>query len=126
MREYESMIILRSDLTETELTKVITKVEEIITNKEGKILKKDHWGVKKLAYQIDKHSRGNYFVYDFVTPNENITSLEHALKYDESVLRYMTIKLKDKIDIEKRLEELSKKEEKAKQSIEVGVRSKFN
>ena len=108
------------------MTKVITKVEEIITNKEGKILKKDHWGVKKLAYQIDKHSRGNYFVYDFVTPNENITSLEHALKYDESVLRYMTIKLKDKIDIEKRLEELSKKEEKAKQSIEVGVRSKFN
>ena len=105
MREYESMIILRSDLTETELTKVITKVEEIITNKEGKILKKDHWGVKKLAYQIDKHSRGNYFVYDFVTPNENITSLEHALKYDESVLRYMTIKLKDKIDIEKRLKD---------------------
>lgn len=126
VREYESMIILRSDLTETELAKVVTKVEGIMTNKDGKILKKDHWGIKKLAYPIEKHSRGNYFVYDYDTLNENISSLEHALKYDESVLRYMTLKLKDKVNIEKRLEELSRKEEKAKQSFEEGAKSKFH
>jgi small subunit ribosomal protein S6 len=108
MREYEAMIIVKPDLPEAELTKMMTRWESIIGNEGGQIIKKDTWGVRKLAYPIRKTNRGAYFVYDVATKQDNIRELERVLKLDESVLRSIAVKLNDDVNIEERKVELQK------------------
>jgi small subunit ribosomal protein S6 len=108
MREYEALIIAKSDLPEAELTKMVTRWESIIGNNGGQIVRKDIWGVRRLAYPINRNSRGYYFVYDVATSAENIAELDRILKLDENILRTMIIKLADAVDIDARRIELQK------------------
>jgi small subunit ribosomal protein S6 len=108
MREYEALIIAKSDLPEAELNKMVTRWESIIGSNGGQIVRKDVWGVRRLAYPINRNSRGYYFVYDVATSAENIAELDRILKLDENILRTMIIKLADTVDIEARRIELQK------------------
>ena len=108
MREYEAMIIVKPDLPEAELTKMVGKWESIIGTEGGQIIKKDTWGVRKLAYPIRKVTRGSYFVYDVATTQTNIRELDRVLKLDENVLRSLAVKLNDSVDVEVRKVELQK------------------
>jgi small subunit ribosomal protein S6 len=108
MREYETMIIVKPDLPEAELTKMITRWETILGTDGGQIIKKDSWGVRKLAYPIRKITRGAYYVYDVATTQGNIRELERVLNLDESVLRNISVKINDAVDVEKRRVELQK------------------
>jgi small subunit ribosomal protein S6 len=108
MREYEALIIAKADLPEAELNKMVTRWENILTNKGGQIIRKDVWGVRRLAYAINRNSRGYYFVYDVATLAENVTELDRILKIDENILRTMIIKLADNVDVEARRVELQK------------------
>jgi small subunit ribosomal protein S6 len=113
MREYEAMIIAKADLPEAELSKLTSRWENIIGTDGGEIIRKDNWGVRKLAYPINKQSRGYYVVYDVATTQENIKELDRVLKLDEGVLRSMVIKLDDDVDVEVRKIELQKEVEAA-------------
>lgn len=113
MREYEAMIISKPDLPEAELTKMTSKWESIITAEGGQIIQKNSWGVRKLAYPIQKTSRGNYMVYDVASKQDNMKELERILKLDENVLRCMVVKLDDEVNVEKRRIELQKQAEEA-------------
>lgn len=120
MREYEAMIISKLDIPEAELTKMVSRWESIINENGGEIIKKDNWGAKRLAYPIQKLNRAHYHVYDVATHPENIHELERVLKYDENVLRSLIINLDDsvdvsqrKLDLQKRAEELAKREAEA-------------
>jgi len=115
MREYETMIVVKPDLPEAELTKIMSRWESIIGNEGGQIIKKDVWGVRKLGYPIRKATRGAYFLYDVATSSENIRELDRVLKLDENVLRAMSIKLGDTVDVEQRKVELQKAAEAAAQ-----------
>lgn len=113
MREYEAMIISKIDLPEAELTKMVERWETIVSKDGGQIVKKEPLGVKRFAYPIEKHTRGNYFVYDVATSQENIRELERVLKFDENVLRSMIVKLADHINVAERRIELQKQAEEA-------------
>ncbi len=108
MREYEALIIAKADLPEAELNKMVTRWENIIGTQGGQIVRKDVWGVRRLAYPINRNNRGYYFVYDVATIAENITELDRVLKLDENILRTMIIKLADNVDVEARRVELQK------------------
>lgn len=111
MREYEAMIISKTDIPEAELTKMVSRWESIISKDGGEIVKKEPWGVRRLAYPIEKQNRGHYFVYDVATTQENIHELERALKFDENVLRSMVVKLSDDVDVAERRLELQRQAE---------------
>jgi small subunit ribosomal protein S6 len=113
MREYEAMIIAKADLPEAELTKMVARWENIIGTSGGQIVRKDVWGVRRLAYPIRKQNRGYYFVYDMATTAENVAELDRILKLDENVLRTMIIKLAEAVDVEARRIELQKQAEAA-------------
>jgi small subunit ribosomal protein S6 len=113
MREYEAMIIAKADLPEAELTKMVARWESIIGTSGGQIVRKDIWGVRRLAYPIRKQNRGYYFVYDMATSAENVAELDRILKLDENVLRTMIIKLAETVDVEARRVELQKQAEAA-------------
>ncbi len=124
MREYEAMIIAKADLPEAELSKMVSKWETIIGTDGGQVVKKETWGVRRLAYPINKQNRGNYFVYDVATNQVNIHELERILKLEENVLRSMVIKLADHVNVEDRRLELQKQAEAAAQRAAEAAREK--
>lgn len=124
MREYEAMIIAKADLPEAELSKMVSKWETIIGTDGGQVVKKETWGVRRLAYPINKQNRGNYFVYDIATSQANIHELERILKLEENVLRSMVIKLADNVNVEARRLELQKQAEAAAQRAAEAAREK--
>jgi small subunit ribosomal protein S6 len=113
MREYEAMIVAKADLNEAELSKMVTKWESIIALDGGEVVKKDSWGVRRLAYPINKQVRGNYMVYDIATKSENMLELERILKLDQNVIRSMIVKLADNVNVAERRLELQKQAEEA-------------
>lgn len=92
---------------------MLTRWEGIIGENGGQIIRKDSWGVRKLAYPINKVTRGVYHVLDVAASTENARELERILKLDENVLRALIIKLSDKVDVEARRIELQKQAEAA-------------
>ncbi len=108
LREYEFTLVAKADLPDTERAKVIGGYEEILLRSGGEVIKKDDWGIKRLAYPIKKNFRGHYVIYDVASLPENIAECERLLRIDENMLRYMVVKVDDEVDVEKRRAELAK------------------
>lgn len=102
IREYEISLITRGDLSDADHQKTAEKYEEILTRDGGTIINRDDWGVKKLCYPINRQYRGRYFMYDIAASAVNIAEAERLMRIDESVLRYMTVRISDTVDLEKR------------------------
>ncbi len=112
MRRYETTVILMSDLPDDQRESMQNKWEGIIAQFKGELIKVDDWGQKRLAYDIKKESRGHYLLFDYAMEDIGlIKELERVLRLDDNVLKYMTIKASEKVDIEAiRKQEMSKTE----------------
>lgn len=97
---YEGVIILNASLEDTQIDSVLNRIEDQVTSNGGQILNIDKWGRKRLAYQIQRSKSGYYIIYQFEAPRELISKLERNLRLDETVIRYLTIKLEKK-DLER-------------------------
>ena len=93
---YESVVILSASLEETQIDSVIKRIEDQVTSSGGQILNVDRLGRKRLAYQIQRSKSGYYIIHQFEAPRELISKLERNLRLDETVIRYLTIKLEKK------------------------------
>ena len=100
MKRYETMFIVQSELASEDITAIIDRYSKIITDMKGTILKVERWGKRKLAYLIRKQSRGFYILVDFAGRREIVAELERILKFDDKVLKYMSVKLADSITAE--------------------------
>ncbi len=98
--EYETIYILKPDLTEDAIAGVSEKVEGIVKQFEGVVLERDDWGKRKLAYPISRNSRGHYVRFHYVGPGDLVAELERQLRYDDSLLRFLTVKLGFDVDVE--------------------------
>ena len=102
LREYETTIILRSDLPPSVLDSAIERVRDTVNNNGGKMLEINHWGKKKLAYDIQKQSRGVYFYTNFLGEGPTVKELERTMKLSDNILRFLTVQLSAKVDPETR------------------------
>ncbi len=100
MRRYETIYILRPTLGEEEINRVIESTNAILTADDGDIIAIDKWGLRKLAYLIKKESNGYYVFCDYGTDPDNVTEMERRFRIDDAVMKYMTLKVADTIDIE--------------------------
>lgn len=98
LREYETTIILRADLPPSVLDTTVERMRDVVNNNGGKMLEINHWGKKKLAYDINKQSRGIYFHTMFLGEGPTVKELERTLKLSDNVLRFLTIILNEKVD----------------------------
>ena len=97
MNRYEMIYIIDTDLEETARKELIEKVSALITSNGGEIEKVDEtWGKRKLAYAIDYKTEGWYVLVTFQAPAELPRELERNLQINESVLRYLVVKLVEK------------------------------
>jgi small subunit ribosomal protein S6 len=94
MYQYETVFILTPVLSEDQAKEAVGKFRKILSDLDAKIIHEESWGLRKLAYQIQKKSTGHYHLFEFTAKNGNsVADLELAFKRDERVLRFMTVSL---------------------------------
>ena len=93
MQQYESVIILTPLLSEDAVKEVIAKFNNILTEGGAEIVYEDNWGLRKLAYPIQKKSTGYYHLTEYKAPGELISKLEVFYKRDERIMRFLTVSL---------------------------------
>ena len=91
---YESVIICRQDITKNQLDIIISEFKKIIEDDKGKILAEEYWGLKTLAYEINKNKKAHYSMLIIETLPDKIEEYERKLRLHEDVIRFMTIKIK--------------------------------
>ena len=101
MNCYEHTLITKQDLSENQAKGIISKYEQIIKKNSGKIIKIEDWGLRNLSHRIKNNKKGFYFHIKFEGMGVTIDELERAENIDESLIRYLTVKVK-KHDLEKR------------------------
>ncbi len=91
---YESVIICRQDITKNQLDIIISEFKKNIENEKGKILNEEYWGLKNLAYEINKNKKAHYTMLIIESHPNKIAEYERKLRLHEDVIRFMTIKIK--------------------------------
>lgn len=92
MKRYEVVAILKPDLPEEDITAIIERSSNIITERKGVIAKIDKWGKRRLSYEIKKSKDGFYFLIDFAGDGPIIAEMERNFKIDDRVLKFLTVK----------------------------------
>ena len=113
MNQYETVFILTPVLSDDQMKETAAKFKKVLTDNGAEILSEEAWGLKKMAYAIQKKSTGFYYLVEFKAEPSVIKTLETAFRRDEKVIRFQTVKL-DKHAVEyaeKRRAKLGKKEE---------------
>ncbi|NTV12579.1 MAG: 30S ribosomal protein S6 [Desulfobulbaceae bacterium] len=95
MRRYETIAILKPSLSEDEIKAVIDRVTGIIEGFKGSIIKLDRWGIKKLAYTIDKEQQGFYLYTQYAGIPEAVSEVERICRIDDRIMKYLTVKLQE-------------------------------
>lgn len=91
MKRYEVIAIVKTDLTEEDLTAIMDKASNIITERKGVIAKAEKWGKRRLAYEIKKQKDGFYFFIDYAGDGSIVAEMERNFKIDDRVLKFMTV-----------------------------------
>ncbi len=113
MNQYETVFILTPVLSDEQMKETVAKFKTLLTDNGAEIVNEETWGLKKMAYAIQKKSTGFYCLLEFKAEPSVILKLSTSYRRDEKVIRFMTVKL-DKYAIEyaeKRRNKFAKKEE---------------
>lgn len=97
MRDYESMVLLSPDLSPDEAKGVLEEIKGMIASAGGEVVRVEEWGLRDLAYPINKKTKAYYFLLYFRARATFPAEYERALELREDVLRYLTIRLEDSI-----------------------------
>ena len=96
--EYEVVFITSSELSEDQYQAVVTRVVDTITKFEGTVLVNESWGLRKLAYPIQKQVQANYTLIDFVGPAALPKELTRLSRIDDKFMRLLTVKIEDRVE----------------------------
>ncbi|GLV57807.1 hypothetical protein KDH_46420 [Dictyobacter sp. S3.2.2.5] len=91
-RDYELGVIFSPEASEEETRSILDRIEQIVANHGGQIVKVNQWGRRRLAYPIERHRDGFYVFIDMVLTPETVSDIERTLKVSEIVLREMVRK----------------------------------
>ena len=93
MNHYETVFILNPVLSDTQIKETVEKYEDFLVSKGAKMIAKEDWGLKKLAYPIQNKKSGFYHLFEYTVDGEVIAPLEVEFRRDERFMRYLTVKL---------------------------------
>ncbi len=110
LSKYEIMLLIRPNLGDKELQKVVDEVKNTITSSGGEVYHEDDWGIRDLAYRIKKEDQGHYMVMNFTLDPEKLSKLSKPLNIEQNVLRFLVSKTSKKHEI-KTFEEYEKAHE---------------
>ena len=94
MNHYETVFIMNPVLSEEQMRETVQKFTQLLKESKAKIIAEENWGLKKMAYSIQKKKTGFYFLIEFATDSIALYDmLELAYKREERVMRWLTVKL---------------------------------
>jgi len=109
MRIYEELFIIRPDAPEEEIDQLIEQLTTMIANQGGNVDKSEKWGVRKLAYRVQKRSEGFYVLLQFTAKPEIVKELERRLRVSDDVMKFITVRIDEKM---KKIDKRKKQREK--------------
>jgi small subunit ribosomal protein S6 len=93
LNQYETVFIATPVLSEAQMKEAVDKFKGVITGNGGEIVHEESWGLKKLAYPIQKKSTGFYHLIEFRATGELVENLELQYRRDERIIRFLTLKM---------------------------------
>ena len=111
---YETVFIATPVLSENQMKEAVEKFKSLMTKNGGKIVHEENWGLKKLAYPIQKKSTGFYYLIEFSCDPSFIQKLETEYRRDERIIRFLTFRM-DKYSMAYAEKKRSKKSEKVEE-----------
>jgi small subunit ribosomal protein S6 len=93
MNQYETVFIVTPVLSEEQMKEAVKKYQDYLKDNGAEIVHEEHWGMRKLAYPIQKKSTGFYHLVEFKADGNFIADFETQLKRDERIIRFLTVKL---------------------------------
>ena len=90
---YETVFIATPVLSENQMKEAVQKFKKIVTDNTGEIVHEENWGLKKLAYPIQKKSTGFYYLIEFTGTGDLIEKLEVQYRRDERIIRFLTFRM---------------------------------
>jgi len=103
-RDYELGFILNPEVSEEQTSAILERIEKIVKNYDGQVVKVNQWGRRRLAYPIEHHRDGNYVFIDMILTPETVLELDRTLKVSEEVMRHI-VKRRDPKAMQKEREE---------------------
>lgn len=98
MTEYETTMVMRPDLGGDAIEGTLDRVREVLKTQGGKLLAINHWGKKKLSFDIKKQSRGIYVHAQYLGQKGLVAELERNLRITDNILRYETVRVARDVD----------------------------
>jgi small subunit ribosomal protein S6 len=96
MRHYEVVFIVHPDQSE-QVPAMVERYRQMVTGRSGRIHRLEDWGRRQLAYPIDKIHKAHYVLMNIECDNETLTELEHAFKFNDAVLRHLTMLMNEAV-----------------------------
>ena len=93
MNQYETVFIMTPVLSDEQMKEAVDKFKKYLKSKKADIILDQSWGLRKLAYPIQKKSTGFYHLFEFKMDGQELQEYELAIKRDERILRFLTVKL---------------------------------
>ena len=93
LNNYETVFISTPVLSENQMKEAVDKFKKILTSDGAKIIHEENWGLRKLAYPIQKKSTGFYYLIEFTSDGSLLDKLEIEYRRDERIIRFLTVKL---------------------------------
>ena len=109
MRIYEELFILRPDSPEEEIDHLIEQLTTFIASQGGNVDKSEKWGIRKLAYRVQKRNEGFYVLLQFTTKPETVLEVERRLRVSDLVMKFQNVRIDEKL---KKIDKRKKKREK--------------
>ncbi|MBX7457574.1 30S ribosomal protein S6 [Qipengyuania sp. 1NDH17] len=95
MALYEHVFLARQDLSQAQVDQLAATATEIVEANEGKVTKTETWGLKNLAYKIDRNRKAHFVMLNIEGPGSVVSELERQTRINEDVIRYMTIRVEE-------------------------------
>jgi len=119
VREYETTFIVQPEITDDVRDAFLAKLDAHLETEGAQRLMLDDWGKRKLAYEIEDFQKGHYYSLKYLDEGQAVAGLERMLKLEESVLRYLTVKVAETVtDLDARKAEAAEEEKKLRERLE--------
>jgi small subunit ribosomal protein S6 len=95
MSLYESVFIIRQDIPAAQVEALTASFADIVRSNGGEVSKTEQWGLRNLAYRINKNKKGHYVLFNLDAPPATVTEYERNLRLHEDVLRFLTVRVEE-------------------------------
>lgn len=95
MALYENVFIARQDIAASQVDALIERFEGVIKVNGGKVTKKENWGLRALAYRMNKNRKGHYVLFNIDAPAKALIEMERQMRLDEDVIRYLSVRVEE-------------------------------